>query len=77
VLPEPDANNIWRLETPGNEGWLRSARPDALDKFYMSSADGHVQEPGDLWATRIDARYRDRLPQREGFRLTRQRRAST
>ncbi len=62
MLPEPDANNIWRLETPGNEGWLRSARPDALDKYYMASADGHVQEPGDLWATRIDARYRDRLP---------------
>jgi predicted TIM-barrel fold metal-dependent hydrolase len=62
VLPEPDANNVWRLETPGNEGWLRSARPDAADKFYMASADGHVQEPGDLWVTRMDARYRDRLP---------------
>ena len=49
MLPEPDANNVWRLETPGNEGWLRSARPDAADKFYMASADGHVQEPGDLW----------------------------
>ena len=36
------------LETPGNEGWLRSARPDAADKFFMVSADGHVQEPGDL-----------------------------
>ena len=55
VLPEPDANNVWRLETPGNEGWLRSARPDAADKFFMASADGHVQEPGDLWVTRIDA----------------------
>ena len=62
MLPEPDANNVWRLETPGNEGWLRSARPDAADKFYMASADGHVQEPSDLWVTRMDARYRDRLP---------------
>ena len=47
MLPEPDANNVWRLETPGNEGWDRSARPDAVDKFYMASADGHVQEPGE------------------------------
>ena len=33
-----------------------SARPDPtrLDKFYMSSADGHVQEPGDLWKPRMD-----------------------
>ncbi len=82
MLPEPDANNVWRLETPGNEGWLRSARPDDADKYYMASADGHVQEPGDLWVTRMDARFRDRLPgiivdekgdqfqKTEGFRAT-------
>lgn len=29
VIPEPDVNNAWRLETPGHEGWTRSARPDA------------------------------------------------
>jgi predicted TIM-barrel fold metal-dependent hydrolase len=49
----------------------------------MVSADGHVQEPGDLWKTRIDEQYRDRLPgivlnkegdqfqKTEGFRATR------
>lgn len=26
-----DVNNEWRLETPGNVGWERSARPDAAD----------------------------------------------
>ena len=26
VIPEPDLENVWRLETPGNEGWSRSAR---------------------------------------------------
>lgn len=62
VLPTPDANNIWRLETPGNEGWERSARPSAPDKFFMVSADGHVQEPRDLWQLRMDEKYHERLP---------------
>jgi predicted TIM-barrel fold metal-dependent hydrolase len=83
VLPEPDVQNVGRLETPGEDGWERSARPDAEDKFFMASADGHVQEPGDLWKTRIAPEYRDRLPgivldatgaqfqKTEGFRATR------
>ena len=32
----------------------------AQGKFY--SADGHVIEPGDLWTTRLDKRFRDRAP---------------
>ena len=82
IIPEPDSQNVWRLETPGNDGWVRSARPDADDKYFMVSADGHVQEPGDLWKTRIAEKYRERLPgvvigdkgekyqKTEGFRAT-------
>ncbi len=62
IIPEPDLANVWRLETPGNEGWERSARPDADDKFFMASADGHVQEPRDFFRPRIPAEYHDRLP---------------
>ena len=62
LIPAPDANNEWRLNTPGAEGWTRTARPDAADKYFLVSADGHVQEPRDLWATRMDAKYADRLP---------------
>ena len=62
TVPAPDENNVWRLETPGPEGWLRTARPDDPNKFFMVSTDGHVQEPADLWLTRIDRKYRDRLP---------------
>ncbi len=62
TISEPDANNAWRLETPGNEGWTRSARPDAADKFFMCSADGHVQEPNTFLADRVDEKYRERLP---------------
>ncbi len=62
TIPAPDENNRWRLETPGAEGWPRSARPDHPDKYFMVSADGHVQEPSDLWKTRLNRNYRDRAP---------------
>ncbi|MEM7338756.1 MAG: amidohydrolase family protein [Actinomycetota bacterium] len=59
---DADANNEWRLETPGNEGWARSARPDAENKYFMVSADGHVQEPSTFLADRVPEEYRERLP---------------
>ncbi len=62
TIPAPDENNVWRLESPGSEGWQRSPHPAAEDKFFMVSTDGHVQEPSDLWATRMDKKYHDRLP---------------
>ena len=61
-IPEPDENNAWRLESPGDLGSQRSPRPDAEDKYFMVSTDGHVQEPADLWLTRMDEQYRERLP---------------
>ena len=69
AIPIPDKNNSWRIKTPGNKGWLHSARPNSVNKYYMVSTDGHVQEPADLWATRMDSKYHDRIPQiqvREG-----------
>jgi predicted TIM-barrel fold metal-dependent hydrolase len=61
-IPAPDEKNAWRLATPGEAGWQRSPRPNHADKFFMVSTDGHVQEPNDLWRTRMDAKYHDRLP---------------
>lgn len=61
-IPAPDENNEWRLDTPGIDGWQRSARPDAQNKYFIVSADCHVQEPADLWSTRIDKKYKDRVP---------------
>ncbi|VTU31917.1 putative metal-dependent hydrolase of the TIM-barrel fold protein [Variovorax sp. PBL-H6] len=54
--------NEWRLNTPGAEGWEKSPRPGARNKYLMISADTHANEPGNLWAERIDAKYKDRLP---------------
>ncbi|MFP6698626.1 MAG: amidohydrolase family protein [Alphaproteobacteria bacterium] len=57
-----DEANDWRLETPGTQGWSRTARADDPDKFLMVSADTHANEPADLWAKRIEPEYRDRIP---------------
>jgi predicted TIM-barrel fold metal-dependent hydrolase len=54
--------NLWRLETPGHRNWPRTARPGDPRKYFVVSADAHANEPADLWATRIDAKYRERVP---------------
>lgn len=60
-----NAENQWRLATPGTTGWARSPRAGAPDKYFMLSADTHAIEPMTLWAERIDPQYRDRLPRQE------------
>jgi predicted TIM-barrel fold metal-dependent hydrolase len=60
-----DEKNRYRLETPGHQGWRRTAHPDDPGKYLMISADTHANEPGHLWFERIDKKYRDRLPHEE------------
>jgi len=60
-----DANNRWRLETPGHSGWQRTARPDDPKRYVMISADCHVNEPTGLWIERLDKKYHHRLPKIE------------
>ncbi len=57
-----NAPNLWRLETPGHSGWTRTARLGDPQKYFMVSTDSHANEPPDLWETRIDAKYRERVP---------------
>ncbi|MGH7916488.1 MAG: amidohydrolase family protein [Candidatus Binataceae bacterium] len=57
-----DEKNRWRLETPGHQGWSRTAHPDDPNKYLMISADCHVNEPSKLWWERIDMKFRARLP---------------
>ena len=62
-IPAPDENNAWRLETNNaSQDWARSPYPDTPNKYFMVSADGHVQEPKDLWKTRLPEEYWPRLP---------------
>ena len=57
-----NAPNLWRLETPGTRGWQRTARAGDPKKYFMVSTDSHANEPPDLWETRIDQKYRERVP---------------
>jgi len=57
--------NLWRLATPGHEGWRRTARPDDPNRYLMISCDCHANEPADLWQRRLDEKYRRRLPRIE------------
>ena len=57
--------NAWRTETPGHAGWPRTARPGDPNKYFVVSADTHANEPADLWAERIDAKYKSRIPRIE------------
>jgi len=57
-----DEKNLWRTETPGHDGWQRTARPNDPHRYLMISADCHVNEPSNLWRERINQKFRDRLP---------------
>ncbi len=57
-----DLHNLWRQDTPGSAVWPRSPRPTAVDKYFMVSADCHVQEPNDFLSARMDKKFQDRLP---------------
>ena len=54
--------NLWRLDTPGHDGWSRTSRAEDLNKYFIVSTDCHANEPPDLWVTRIDPKYRERVP---------------
>ena len=58
----PSEANRWRQETPGSESWQRSPKPRAENKYFMVSADCHVQEPNDFLAARMPKKYQERLP---------------
>ena len=62
--PERTQHNLWRRETPGADGWSRSARPGAKNKYFMFSADCHAIEPS-TYLNNIEPEYRERIPHME------------
>ncbi len=44
---------------------VRTPEKQALKKYFVVSADCHVNEPVDLWEQRVDAKFRHRIPRIE------------
>ena len=53
--------------------WEDQGKFEAQGTYRIVSGDGHVNDPPDLWLTRVDRKYRDRVPRLvdtpEGTRL--------
>lgn len=62
---EVNAENRWRLETPGSDNWKRSPRAGAENKYFIVTCDAHLSPPPMLFRERIDPKFRDRLPRME------------
>src|SRR5260221_6091483 len=64
---ETNPENLWRLETPGSEGWVRTARPgkQARKKYFVVSSDTHLQAPAKLFHEQVDAEFHHLLPRME------------
>jgi predicted TIM-barrel fold metal-dependent hydrolase len=45
----------------------RRAEVPPTQEYRLISADTHVNEPGDLWTTRVPARFKDRVPRIQRF----------
>lgn len=54
--------NAWRQRSGGSKSWSARLQPGANDKYFVVSADSHVNEPMDFLSARIDAKYRERIP---------------
>ena len=64
-MPTAETTMAKRTETPGSEGWQRSAQPGSPNKYFMVSADCHANEPKDWVKSRIAPEYLQRLPRLE------------
>jgi predicted TIM-barrel fold metal-dependent hydrolase len=63
AVQQTPAKNAWRQQTPGHDGWPRTARPDDPNKYLMVSSDCHVVEPGTFISARIEPEFAHRIPQ--------------
>src|SRR3982074_2810914 len=64
----PQIDGEWRRNGANGRGTARGKQAAPLRGRYkmpnyrLISADSHVNEPPDLWVTRVDQKYRERAP---------------
>jgi len=59
-----NAENEWRAESPGVQGWARSPRPGAKNKYFIASVDSHIAPPIEL-AKQLKPEHQALLPRFE------------
>jgi predicted TIM-barrel fold metal-dependent hydrolase len=57
---QPNPENEWRVRTPGVEGWAHGVRPGP-NKYFIISVDTHLMPPMDLFNSRLDRKWHDKL----------------
>lgn len=57
-----ESKNAWRQRTDGPKSWGDRLRTGSKNKYLMVSCDTHANEPIDFWTSRVDAKFRDRVP---------------
>ena len=58
----PSPKNAWRSRSEGAKDWAQKLRPGAADKYFVVTADAHINEPMNFLSARVDPKYHDRLP---------------
>lgn len=54
--------NAWRVEGSKPTSWGERLVTGHPNKYFVVSADSHANEPLDFLTSRVDAKYKDRLP---------------
>jgi hypothetical protein len=62
MVAQAGKKNAWRLRTESAQPWRDRLRAGNPDKYFMVSADSHINEPIDFFEGRIPEEYRSRLP---------------
>jgi predicted TIM-barrel fold metal-dependent hydrolase len=56
------SKNAWRVQPVKPTSWGERLQAGNSSKYFVVSADSHANEPFDFLSSRVDAKYKDRLP---------------
>ena len=56
------SKNAWRVQPGQPTNWGERLVTGHPDKYFIVSSDSHANEPLDFLSSRVDSKYKDRLP---------------
>ena len=57
-----ESKNAWRAKSGAPKEWGGQLQSGAANKYFIVSADAHINEPMDFLSSRVDKKFHDRLP---------------